>query len=89
MPNHFETLWETCESFHNGSRTSIGSSIDELILKLNLYKAIDQKTEIPEKDREKIKSRTMGEILFTLTKLSLQDNINVFEAMKTALQFHS
>ena len=89
MPKHFETLWETCESFHKGSDTSIAISIDELMLKLNLYKAIDQKVEIPEKEREKIKSRTMGEILFTLTKLSLQDNINVFEAMKTALQYHS
>jgi len=89
MSIHFEELWEKCELLHKNSNTSIESSIDELMLKLNLYKVIDQKTEIPEKEREIIKSRTMGEILFTLTKLSLQNNINVFEAMNTALQFHS
>ncbi len=91
MPIHFEELWERCEKFHqesNGSG-SISSLVDELMMKLNLYKAIDEKTEIPEDERLKIKSRTMGEILLTLTNLSLKDNVNVFEALSIALQYRS
>ena len=89
MPNHFETLWEKCELLHKGSNIGTSASIDEFMLLLNLYKAIDQKTEMQEKERKKkIKSRIIGEILFTLTRLSLQDNINVFESLNDVLQDH-
>jgi hypothetical protein len=65
------------------------SILDELILKINLYKALDQKTEIADSERQTIKSRTMGEILLTLTKLSMKDNINVYEALSIAMQYRS
>ena len=88
---HFEDLWEKCEKFHQseGMEGSAAALIDELMMKLNLYKVIDLKEEIPAEDRQKIKSRTLGEILLTLTQLSLKDNINVFEALSVALQYRS
>lgn len=88
---HFEELWEKCENFHkdNGLNEEAGSIVDELVYKINLYKALDAKTEIPEEDRQKAKSRTMGEILLTLTNLSLKDNINVFDSLGVALQYRS
>lgn len=89
MTLHFEELWEKCEKFHQetSKNDNVGSIIDELIMKLNLYKMIDLKTELPIEEQEIIKSRTMGEILLTLTNASLKDNINVFEALNIALQF--
>lgn len=85
---HFEDLWEKCENIHKKSDSENSSAIlDELMLKLNLYKVLEQKTDLPQEDNQKIKSRTFGEILFTLTNLSLQENINVFDALNTALQY--
>lgn len=91
MAIHFEELWEKCETFFKENKAAIEtqSALDELAFKVNLYKVIDAKTEIPEDERQKIKSRTLGEILLTLTHLSLRDNINVFEALSIALQYRS
>ncbi len=91
MPIHFEELWEKCEIFFKdaGSGSQVQIVLDELLFKCNLYKAIDAKTEIPEEERQKIKSRTLGEILLTLTCLSFKDNINVYEALNTALQYRN
>lgn len=90
---HFEELWEKCELLHKevdaGGQKTIQALMDELMMKISLYKAIDTKTEISEEDRQKIKSRTLGEILLTLTHVSLQDNINVYEALALALQYRS
>lgn len=88
---HFEDLWEQGEKLHQESDTDtdISQLVDELMIKLNLYKAIDLQTEIPAEDRKKIKSRTLGEILLTLTHVSLKDNINVFESLNTALRYRS
>lgn len=88
MPMHFEELWERCEKFHQEA-SSDSSLMDELMMKVNLYKVIDQKTEVPEEERQKLKSRAMGEILLTLTGMSLKDNVNVFEALSIALQYRS
>lgn len=86
---HFEDLWEKCEQFHqtNSADTSMELLTEELSMKINLYKVIDAKTELSEEDRQKAKSRTLGEILLTLTHMSLQDNINVFESLQTALHY--
>jgi hypothetical protein len=91
MVDHFEELWEKCEIFHK--EAALGSPVqnvlEELMIKINLYKAIDSKTEIPEEERQKLKSRTLGEILLTFTNLSLKDNINVYEALSIALQYRT
>lgn len=91
MTNHFEDLWEQCEKIHSEflNDTSAESIIDELYLKINVYKMLISKKEIPIEDMEKIKSRTFGEILLTLTQLSLKDNINVYAGLLSALHFRS
>jgi hypothetical protein len=88
MPIHFEELWEKCENLHKelGHDDNVLTIIDELAMKINLYKLIDGKIDVPIEERQKIKSRTMGEILLTLTNLSLKDNINVFESLSIAQQ---
>lgn len=85
---HFEELWEKCEKTHIGE-SNMDSILDELAMKINLYRILSEKKEIPDAELQKIKSRTIGEILFTLTNLSLKDNINVFDALSKAQQFHS
>lgn len=89
MPIHFEELWEKCEKLHQeaGNSDPVSTIVNELMLKVDLYKMIDGKAEIPEEERQKAKSRTMGEILLTLTSLSLKDNINVFESLSIAQQY--
>ena len=88
---HFEELWEKCENLHKDANlgSSVQSVIEELIMKLNLYKVIAEKREISETEYQNIKSRTLGEILLTLTNLSLKENINVFEALGVALQYRN
>ena len=91
MPTHFEDLWIKCENLHEDivNNETSAQILDELILKINLYKVLNQKIEIPESELQTIKSRTMGEILLTLTKLSLKDNLNVYEALNIAMQYRS
>lgn len=90
-PLHFEILWEKCENFQKDASlgTDVQLILDELMMKLELYRVVDAKVEVPLEDRQKIKSRTLGEILLTLTVLSLKDNINTYESLETALQVRS
>jgi hypothetical protein len=83
---HFEHLWDKCEKNHdNISSDEINSIISELELKINLYKSLNNNENFSEEDLKKIKSRMFGEILFTLTKISLKENINVYVSLKDAL----
>ena len=88
MSVHFEDLWEQCEKLHQESNsTDVSIIIDELLMKLKLYKMLDDK--IKTEDQLLAKSRLLGEILLTITKISLKDNINVFDALVTAYNFHN
>ena len=91
MTLHFEDLWEKCEQLHEDfiERDEVQTIINELLMKLNLYKAFDEKAEISKEEMEKVKSRTFGEILLTLTNLSLKDRINVFDALGTAYKYRA
>jgi hypothetical protein len=87
---HYEELWELCEKLHQeASQDKASNLIDELSLKLVVYKAIDEKTDIPAEERQKAKSRTLGEILLTLTNISLVDNIDVFRSLTEAYKYRS
>ena len=88
---HFEQLWEKCEAFHKDSNPDENTSsiLEEMTYKIEMYKSLDSSSQIPEDEKQKAKSRIMGEILLTLTNLSLRDNINVFDALGVALQFRS
>jgi len=91
MPIHFEELWEKSERLFTDSnpQDSVPSILDELSMKINLYKMIDGKSEVPEEERQAAKERTFGEILLTLTKLSLKDNVNVFEVLSVSQQYRA
>ena len=91
MSQHFEELWTECENVYLAPSNcgALSGLLEELVLKVNLYRAIDQKIELPPSELQNMKSRTMGEILLTLTGISAKDNINVFEALSVAQQFHS
>ncbi len=88
---HFEELWTQCETFHQEASKSVETPalVDGLMLKVNLYKALASQDDMPNEEMQKVKTRTLGEIVLTLTALSLKDNINVFEALNTALQMRS
>lgn len=83
---HFEDLWEKCESFHKNSSSEDNSLLilKELELKSGLYSALKDKP--INEEINKIRTRLFGEILLTLTNLSLRENINVFQALQLALQ---
>ena len=83
---HFEELWEEAENFHKDQNPEVGSSLDEIILKINLYKVIDLQKGFSVSEKQNMKLRTMGEILLSLTAISLKDEINVFEALGFSLR---
>lgn len=89
MLKHFETLWEDSEKYYKESsdNTPVDAILTELILKINLYKSIDENDKFPEDQKKKVKLHTFGEILMTLTQLSLKDNINSYAALAAALQY--
>lgn len=88
MKNHFEELWEQCEKINQNNNADIPSILDEVIIKINLYKALNQKYNLPlTKEEEKIKTHLLGEILFSLTNLSIKDNINVYAALYSSVMF--
>ena len=89
MAQHFEELWVKCEEFQKDLVNTSSNLLEEVSIKINLYKAVESKKEIPLEDRQKIKSRLLGEILLTLTGLSLKDDINVYESLNIALQYRS
>ena len=91
MAIHFEELWEKCEIIQKDVCADISATsiIEEMILKLNLYKVLDAKSEIPLTELKKIRVRVLGEILLTMTGLSVKDNVDVYEALSMALQFRS
>lgn len=87
MTEHFENVWEQAETFHKSANrgTSVQQMLNELNLKIELYKTIDVNTEQIKEEAIKIKSHLFGEILLTLANLSLIDDINTFEALVLVL----
>lgn len=87
MSNHFENLWETSEKYYLKSinDTKQNNILDELIYKAELYKSINDK-DISKEEKDKIKSHLFGEILMTLTQLSLKEDINSYKALYLAIK---
>jgi hypothetical protein len=90
MP-HFEELWEQCEKFHQESdgQENNPALIEEVMMKFNLYQVIDSRQDLSAEEKQTLKAFTLGEVLLTLTHLSLNDNIDVYKALQTALKFKS
>ena len=83
---HFEDLWELCEKQNEkvGVNKISSTILDELLIKLQLYKRLSEKEEISADDKKIIKLRLFGEALYVLSNLSLIDEINVFDALAEA-----
>lgn len=86
---HFEDLWEQCENLHGEITEDTQSILHEITLKLNLLTAIESKLDSSNDEQQKIKAHTFGELLFSFTKLSSKEGINVFEALSYALHNRS
>ncbi len=83
---HFEDLWEKCENYHKSNEDQNSPlNMDELIMKIGLYQSLNEKPNISKNDLKTIKSRLLGEILFSISNISLKDDINVYQAMLDAL----
>ena len=83
---HFEELWEACENIFSQESATSSQIIEELTLKIGLYKAFLANQASIKNESANIKSRLFGEMLLTLSQLSLQENVNVFEALQIALK---
>jgi hypothetical protein len=81
----FAELW--CDGEEKCSPgIKVSQLLEELVIKANLYKALDaRKFLIPPEEYQKLKLRTMGELLLTMTGVSMQDDINVYEALALTL----
>jgi hypothetical protein len=84
---HFENLWEACEKISTAelSQRSVQSFLAELTAKISLYQALEDNNKLNIIDRQKLKARLFGTLLFTLTQLSAKDDINTFAALQEAL----
>lgn len=84
---HFEDLWESCEKFFSSNNNESSSEIlDKLIHKIGIYKSIPENKEHPV-ELLKMKTLLFGELLLSLTQLSLKDNINSFTALNSAIKY--
>ena len=81
---HFEDLWQACENIFSQQISTVPQIIEELILKIGLYKVLISNTNI--KESTNIKSQLFGEMMLTLSQLSLKEDVNVFEALQLALK---
>lgn len=84
---HFEHLWEACEKANTSelSQRSVHSFLAELTAKFGLYEALEDNNKLNIVDRQKLKARLFGALLFTLTQLTAKDDINSFTALQEAL----
>ncbi len=82
MTLHFEELWELSEKNNeNLAKSSSSESIfQELFVKIDFYRKVNDK-EISLEEKYQMKNRLFGEILVSLTKLSVKDNINTYAAL--------
>ena len=85
---HFETIWNKSEELiaSEVSKQPTAPIIEELIAKLALYKALDLNDKIPEEEKQKLKTHLFGKLLIALSKLSFKENVNVYTAMKQAME---
>lgn len=85
MAKHFEELWEEAENLYKEEPIYIDGAIRELQAKFSVYESLDRAEKIPDEEKKKLKSHTMGKILACLAQISLKDNINTFAALATAI----
>ncbi len=80
----YDLLWETSEQLFKDDQSDAGSIINELIAKLSFYKTLDT-SELAQEEKNKAKQFVMGNILMTLSHLTLKDNLNIYPIHKEAI----
>ena len=89
---HFETLWEDAEKSLQ-TETSI-SSFSELVKdamsKLMVLDQLDvmvskESSVLSNDEKMRLKSNTLGKLVLSLTQISAKEGINVYAALKAAL----
>lgn len=85
---HFEDLWEKCESTYSKENTE--DLLKELSLKIKLLQSVLKvKDKIKKEQYTESVSRLMGELLFITTQISMSENVNVFTALKNTFYIKS
>lgn len=85
---HFEDLWnDSEETFKEDLNDSLRDIIQNLLFKINTLNSLTSQSFKTSEEMQKIKMHLMGEILLDLSHISAKENINVYQAMKTALHY--
>jgi hypothetical protein len=86
-PKHFEQVWEESEKLFDADKLNVESILNELQAKVSLYRLLGTGS-FEAQDLGRTKTLLIGKIIMTLTKLSLKDNLNTFEALQVAIEDH-
>ena len=84
IPVSYDMIWETSEQLFKDDKSDTGSIINELIAKLSFYQTLDT-SELAQEEKNKAKQFVMGNILMTLSHLTLKDNLNIYTIHKEAI----
>lgn len=89
--SHFETLWEEAEKLldHETKISSFSELVKEAMGKLSALDALDslasKSTSMPTEDLHRLKMNAVGKLLLVLTQLSAKDSLNVYAALRAAI----
>lgn len=85
---HFEDLWTDAEeSFKEDLSDSLNDIIQRILIKFNTLNSLMNSSSKNHEELQKIKIHLMGEILLDFSHISSKENINVYQAMQTALYY--
>jgi len=87
----FDQVWEEGEALFKDqvSPDDLEPALKELELKIGIFRLLSEKKEIPPEEMKAMKMKTMGEILLSMTHISLLENINVYAALKETVLYRS
>lgn len=90
MYKTFNELWEEAEKLLE-AETQI-SSVDDLLKEavgkfsaLDMLNTLSSKESMPIEDVLRLKTNAMGKLLLVLTQISAKDNLNVYAALRGAI----
>lgn len=84
---HFEELWNEAEQISIKTMAD-KDVVSNLIDLLTSYKSLSV-SELPQEVVASLRKRYMGEIVFLLTAISANDNINVYGALMEEVRLNS
>lgn len=90
-PKTFDQIWEEGEQLFKDqiAQDDLESVLKELELKIGLFRLLSGKKDGAPEELAAVKLKTMGEILLSMTHLSLLENINVYAALKETVLYRT